>query len=189
MDFTEEERARIGRAVETERIDLGWGKEEAARQAKINSITWKRVEDGLRVQPVKMRRVEATLGWGIGSMDQVARGREPVRDAKAAHAVWGQLEDEDELWRGVREATAFAEVCRRRGANDEMCRYFIADAIALLNSAASHGATPAARPNREAEPSTASDPSSSNEAGARGKRVKELADRAEQELLDKARQP
>lgn len=136
MQYTDDERQRIGRAVEARRVDLGWGKEEAARRAKISSITWKKVEDGLPVQATKLRRIESTLGWGIGSVDQVARGREPISDQKAAQVAWGALADEDELWRGFKESTLFAELCRQRGANDEMCRYFIADALSLLNSAA-----------------------------------------------------
>lgn len=136
MTYTDEERRRIGRAVELRRVDLGWGKEEAARQSGISSITWKRVEDALTVQPVKMRRVEAALNWSIGSIERVARGRDPVVDERASEPSWGDLDDADELWRGFKESTIFAELCRQRGANDEMCRYFIADALALLNSAA-----------------------------------------------------
>jgi DNA-binding XRE family transcriptional regulator len=55
--------ARDGQLVAMARADLGWSKEEAARRAGISSITWKRVEDGLPVQDVKLRAVYRTLGW------------------------------------------------------------------------------------------------------------------------------
>jgi transcriptional regulator with XRE-family HTH domain len=48
-------------AVRQARLDRGWSKEEAARRAGISSITWKRVEDGLPVQDVKRRVIEALL--------------------------------------------------------------------------------------------------------------------------------
>lgn len=45
------------------RIERGWGKEAAARNAGINSITWKRVEDGLPVRDTSLRAIEKALGW------------------------------------------------------------------------------------------------------------------------------
>lgn len=52
----------LGRRVTRARLARGWSKEQAAREARISSITWKRVEDGLGVQDVKRARVLEILG-------------------------------------------------------------------------------------------------------------------------------
>ncbi|WP_154021767.1 hypothetical protein [Mycobacteroides abscessus] len=62
-EFSREQLSRIGGAVMQARIERGWGKEAAARNAGINSITWKRVEDGLPVRDTSLRAIEKALGW------------------------------------------------------------------------------------------------------------------------------
>jgi len=57
-----EQLERLGRRVERARLSRGWSKEQAAREARISSITWKRVEDGLGVQDVKRAQVLEVLG-------------------------------------------------------------------------------------------------------------------------------
>jgi transcriptional regulator with XRE-family HTH domain len=57
-----EQLERLGQRVERARLAHGWSKEQAAREARISSITWKRVEDGLGVQDVKRARVLEVLG-------------------------------------------------------------------------------------------------------------------------------
>jgi hypothetical protein len=52
-----EQLKQLGRRVERARLAHGWSKEQAAREARISSITWKRVEDGLGVQDVKRAAV------------------------------------------------------------------------------------------------------------------------------------
>jgi transcriptional regulator with XRE-family HTH domain len=52
----------LGRRVVRARLARGWSKEQAAREARISSITWKRVEDGLGVQDVKRAQVLEVLG-------------------------------------------------------------------------------------------------------------------------------
>lgn len=52
----------IAHVVRERRIELGWSKEQAARSAGISSITWKRVEDGLRVQDAKLAQVFRAIG-------------------------------------------------------------------------------------------------------------------------------
>lgn len=47
----------LGRRVQAARLDRRWGKEHAARQAGLSSITWKRVEDGHRVQDFSLKAV------------------------------------------------------------------------------------------------------------------------------------
>ena len=54
--------APLGHRVERARLARGWSKEQAAREARISSITWKRVEDGLGVQDVKRAQVLDVLG-------------------------------------------------------------------------------------------------------------------------------
>ena len=53
---------QLGHRVERARLTRGWSKEQAAREARISSITWKRVEDGLGVQDVKRAQVLEVLG-------------------------------------------------------------------------------------------------------------------------------
>jgi transcriptional regulator with XRE-family HTH domain len=55
------DRGRIAIRVTTARIRRGWSKEEAAKRAGISSITWKRIEDGLRVQDTKLAAVAKAL--------------------------------------------------------------------------------------------------------------------------------
>ncbi|NYG07029.1 hypothetical protein BJ986_001516 [Phycicoccus badiiscoriae] len=57
-----EQLERLGKRVERARLARGWSKEQASREARISSITWKRVEDGLGVQDVKRARVLEVLG-------------------------------------------------------------------------------------------------------------------------------
>ena len=57
-----EQLERLGHRVERARLGKGWSKEQAAREARISSITWKRVEDGLGVQDVKRAKVLEVLG-------------------------------------------------------------------------------------------------------------------------------
>jgi transcriptional regulator with XRE-family HTH domain len=57
-----EQLQRLGHRVLRARLAQGWSKEQAAREARISSITWKRVEDGLGVQDVKRARVLEVLG-------------------------------------------------------------------------------------------------------------------------------
>jgi transcriptional regulator with XRE-family HTH domain len=52
-----EQLERLGQRVARARLARGWSKEQAAREARISSITWKRVEDGLGVQDVKRAAV------------------------------------------------------------------------------------------------------------------------------------
>lgn len=53
--------AAVGKRVEAARLARGWSKEQAAREARISSITWKRIEDGLGVQDVKRAAALAVL--------------------------------------------------------------------------------------------------------------------------------
>lgn len=113
--LTEEQLIRLGVALEQARLDRGWSKEEAARRANLSSITWKRVEDGLKVQPNKLRAIERAIGWAGGSADAVARGGEPEIEAAVApesslesRLLDGPFSDEEKVYllRLIREDAA-----------------------------------------------------------------------------------
>lgn len=57
---------RLAVRVKTARVRRGWSKEHAAREAKISSITWKRVEDGLPVQDAKLAAIGKALQLPLG---------------------------------------------------------------------------------------------------------------------------
>jgi DNA-binding XRE family transcriptional regulator len=85
----DEGRQRLAQAVRAARLRAGLGKEGAARDAGISSITWSRVEDGLSVQDVKLAAVERVLAkagvWEVGQAVRVRAGIDepvgPVGDA------------------------------------------------------------------------------------------------------------
>lgn len=146
-DYTDEERALIGTAVEAARLDRQWGKEQAARHARISSITWKRVEDGLRVQSTKLRAIEIAFGWAFGSIDRLARGRpiaaldpDPIEAIQARG--WGVGRNDAVLWSGFQAATQFARDCEVRGAPSRLASDFVGDAVALLNAVSVEAAHP-----------------------------------------------
>lgn len=64
----------IGLKVERARIDRGWSKEFAAREARISSITWKRVEDGLNVHDTKRAAVLRVLELDRNGNPETATG-------------------------------------------------------------------------------------------------------------------
>lgn len=62
MLYNADQRQRIGHAVGRKRIAAGLSKEEASERARINSITWKRIEDGESVRDASLGKVLGTLG-------------------------------------------------------------------------------------------------------------------------------
>lgn len=60
--MTDEGLAALAKAAEAARLAKGWSKERAAREADVSSITYKRVEDGLKVQDAKLAAIKAALG-------------------------------------------------------------------------------------------------------------------------------
>lgn len=54
----------LAERVAAARTKKGWSKEEAARNAGISSITWKRIEDGLRVHDSKLAAALEALDMG-----------------------------------------------------------------------------------------------------------------------------
>lgn len=77
----------LGQKVKRSRLSRGWSKEFAAREARISSITWKRVEDGLGVQDAKraavLRVLELDHNGNPPTVDEALPGLETdhVRDA------------------------------------------------------------------------------------------------------------
>lgn len=55
--MTPQRQVDLGKRVEATRVERGWSREEAARRAGISAITWKRVEDGLKVHDSKLAAV------------------------------------------------------------------------------------------------------------------------------------
>ena len=68
--------------VEAKRRMLGWSKERAAREAEISSITWKRIEDGLPVQDVKMDAALRVLGINVSDPAEERPVTPPQQDAE-----------------------------------------------------------------------------------------------------------
>jgi transcriptional regulator with XRE-family HTH domain len=66
------ERLILAGAVKRGRLAKGWGKEQAAREARVSSITWKRVEDGQRVQDAKLAAVLAAVDISDDELDDAA---------------------------------------------------------------------------------------------------------------------
>ncbi len=64
----------LAEAVRAERLQKGWGKEHAARQASMSSITWSRVENGLPIRADRLGAVEHALGWAPGTARRVMAG-------------------------------------------------------------------------------------------------------------------
>ncbi len=62
MRDMETRRTALAIRIRKARLARRWGKEQAAREAGISSITWKRVEDGLGVQEHKLAAVMGALG-------------------------------------------------------------------------------------------------------------------------------
>lgn len=117
--YTSADLTRIGRAVERERLDRNWGKEAAARIAGINSITWKRVEDGLSVRGTSLRAVEKALEWEAGTIEEVAAtgvpptATEPVAEPAAESTPRRDTLESDRtelLDRSAREAMSIRSI-------------------------------------------------------------------------------
>lgn len=62
MSYTDEDRRRIAQKVRRARVEKNLDKEPAARAAKVNSITWKRVEDAESVRDVSLGKILRSLG-------------------------------------------------------------------------------------------------------------------------------
>lgn len=134
MAYTPDQLAAIGRAVQAARIERGWGKEEAGRAAGISSITWKRIEDGLRVHDTKLRATEASLRWASGSFARVAQGQDPIPAPRGGPSDPAPA-DEAALLETFHYTTEFARLCEDRGADPDLCRQFISDAAILMSDA------------------------------------------------------
>lgn len=112
MPYTDAERQRIAETVRRTRINKQWDKEPAARAAKVNSITWKRIEDAEGVRDASLAKVLSTLGLTVEGalngddpvVDRVQDSRPDPVSVEVYPAV--ALNLSDALWRAV---TALAE--------------------------------------------------------------------------------
>lgn len=131
------DRARIAEAVKAARVARGWSKEEAARQAKISSITWKRVEDGLRVQDVKLRAIENTFGWEYGSVQRISVGRPPVEVPQDDVTSFPRTHKnrDAKLQALLNSAWEFARYCRDLGVQDDLVEDYHTYSLSLFEAA------------------------------------------------------
>jgi transcriptional regulator with XRE-family HTH domain len=68
---------RLAEAVHGRRLQLNLSVRSAAEMANMSKDTWMRVERGEPVRHMTYDRVEATLGWTVGSCRKVMHGDEP----------------------------------------------------------------------------------------------------------------
>lgn len=64
----------VGRLVRTARASRGWSVEQAAAQARLGHMTWRRIEDGARVRPGSYAAVDEVFGLPSGSFMAAADG-------------------------------------------------------------------------------------------------------------------
>lgn len=83
-------RIELGNQVRDARVAKGWGKEEAARQAGMSSITWKKVEDGKSVHDTSLAQVLQAVGLGS---DSPADTPTPAISVRVPSAVVSNLSD------------------------------------------------------------------------------------------------
>lgn len=77
------DRKHLASVVKKTRLAKRLSMEEAARQARISAITWKRVEDGLRVQDDKLTAVLAVIELAAHAPKAPNRGPElPYTEAR-----------------------------------------------------------------------------------------------------------
>lgn len=72
MPYTDDERRKIADTVRRARMEQELDKEPAARAAKVNSITWKRVEDSDAVRDASLSKILRSLG--LPSADEILAG-------------------------------------------------------------------------------------------------------------------
>lgn len=84
---------------------LGRSKEQAASDAGLNSITWKRVEDGRSVQDASLGKVLASLGLDLDDIlsgDQIVRSElrinPHIETTEALRNQWSTQADEKRQW-------------------------------------------------------------------------------------------
>lgn len=82
--------------VREARIARGWSKEEAARRAGVSSITWKRVEDGMRVRETSLAKILGAVAVGGPGQDEAttAAGSDDLlykRPEGVADAEWERI--------------------------------------------------------------------------------------------------
>lgn len=101
MGYTEEERQKIGEVVRRARVGKGLDKEPAARAAKVNSITWKRVEDAESVRDASLGKILTSLG--LPDAQEVLQGDGAIDFEEELAAVSAELHRaESELEQAVR---------------------------------------------------------------------------------------
>lgn len=97
---TPDQRTAIGRLVKRTREREGLTIQDASKRASVSHMTWINVEAGRSVRSSTYSKVEASLGWESGSLDDfVATGKEPraVRPGSARRVEPGVMPDVDAI--------------------------------------------------------------------------------------------
>lgn len=82
MPYTKEQRQKLADTVRRTRLAKQLDKEPAARAAKVNSITWKRVEDAEGVRDASLSKILASLGLSLGDVFEDQKGWARVLDSR-----------------------------------------------------------------------------------------------------------
>lgn len=69
---------RLARVAKARRLELGLARNKTAAEIGISKDTWKRVEQGQPVREMNYAKIDAALGWAVGSCLLVAEGGHPV---------------------------------------------------------------------------------------------------------------
>lgn len=106
------QRQAVADEVRRAREQRGWSKEHAARKADISSITWKRIEDGLAVQDVKLAAALRVLE--INQRPVGASGDAASYAAGPGDVPAGPTVSDDEVVAEIRAMRERLEVLERR---------------------------------------------------------------------------
>lgn len=88
---------RVRRHVRAERELRGWNQIELAREAGVSRGTVQRLEDGVHLSEGKESKIEAALGWEVGSLDSIRADGKPIPADSGAGKPLGQWLP-DEAW-------------------------------------------------------------------------------------------
>ena len=69
---------RLARIATDRRRQLGLPRKATAQKIGISPGTWQRLEEGKPILPIKSAKIEAALGWAVGSCALIAEGGDPV---------------------------------------------------------------------------------------------------------------
>lgn len=77
---------RLAKYVQNRRLELGLARKRAAELAGMSKDTWRRIEEGGKVQPMSYAKAEPVLGWATGSCTSILEGKEPIPSRQSGHS-------------------------------------------------------------------------------------------------------